>query len=107
AYVGFASSVAIPSTNVLTFFEDDFVSRGFEAVPGSVDYLAVYNRPLTAAEVTNLTVNPPGTIPVSVDVNQAAVVVSEGDMAIDTGTWTSAVSLSASVGTVTQNTDGT
>src|SRR5260370_419835 len=97
-YFGVASNVAIPSTNVLTFLQGDLASRGFEAAPGSVDYIAVYGRALTAGEVTALANSPTA--------NQASVTVNEGQTATNTGSWIDAVSLSASVGTVTQNSDG-
>jgi hypothetical protein len=56
-YSGAVSSAAIPSNNVLTFFEDDKLTIS-EATAGSVDSIAIYDRALTAAEVANLT-NPP------------------------------------------------
>jgi hypothetical protein len=50
-------AVSFPSTNVLTFFEDDLVSIS-EATAGSVDSIAIYDRPLTAAEVSHLSNSP-------------------------------------------------
>lgn len=101
----FGSNVAIPLGNVLTFFEDDNVTRG-EAVAGSVDYIAIYDRPLTAAEVGEL-VNAPPVVSPTVNVNLPAVTVNEGQTALNTGTWTNAVSMTASIGSVTQNSGGT
>ncbi|HLJ94891.1 MAG TPA: PKD domain-containing protein [Gemmataceae bacterium] len=100
-YVGVPSNVAIPSTNVLTFFEDDFPSHALEAVPGSVASITIYNQPLTATDISDLA-HPPG-----VTANQSAVTVNEGQTATNMGTWTGNVLLSASAGTVTQNADGT
>ena len=106
AYTGYASAIAVPGTNVLTFFEDDFASRGLEAVGGSASYIATYDRPLTASEVANLG-DPRLTILPQVSADQATVTVSENQTAANTGHWSNAVALSASAGTVTQNSDGT
>jgi hypothetical protein len=106
AYTGYASNIAIPSTDVLTFFEDDFASGGLEAVGGSVDYIATYDRPLTASEVANLG-DPQLTILPQVSSDHATVTVSENQTATNTGAWSNAVALSASAGTVTQNSNGT
>ena len=43
AYSGAASNAVLPGANVLTFFEDDLVTGGQEAVGGSVDYIAIYD----------------------------------------------------------------
>lgn len=104
-YSGSVSNAAISANNILSFFEDDLGTRT-EAVAGSVDYIAIFNRPLTAAEVADLSGHPPTVTP-TVSANQNGVSVNEGQFAINSGAWTNAASLSASVGVVTQFTNGT
>jgi hypothetical protein len=106
SYTGTPSNDAVPAQNILTFFEDDHVSGGHEAVGGSVDYIAIYDHALSASEIANLgdpQVGPPPTVAA----DHGTVMVSEGQTATDTGTWTNAVSLSASAGSVTQSAGGT
>lgn len=103
-YFGGQSEVAIPGGNVLTFFEDDFSNT--EAVGGSVDFIAIYNRPLTEAEVSEIANSPP-VVPPTLSVTQATLSINEGQIASNNGTWTNAVSLSATIGAVTQLANGT
>src|SRR5262249_30710110 len=104
-YTGVPSSAAVPSGNVLTFFEDD-VTTGTETASGSVDWIAAYNRVLSAADLAPSTNHAP-----TVTADQPSVRVGEGQTAVAHGTWQDAdhdpVTLSASVGTVTTNANGT
>src|SRR5262245_54796958 len=98
-----ASNAAIVSAaNVLTFFEDDGnPNPGGEAGAGSTDYIAIYDGPLSSADVTALandyTQPPP-----------SAVTVNEGQTASMNGTFHGSpgttVTVTSSVGTVTQAT---
>ena len=99
-YVGFVSDVAIPPDNVLVFFEDDTETGYGEAQAGSVDYIAVYDGALSAADVTALALASGSTSPSSVTVN-------EGQTAGMSGTFhdpgTDAVTVTASIGTISQS----
>src|SRR5262249_27996482 len=110
-YIGPGSSAAIPSTNVLAFFEDDTMSGGSEAAPGSVDYIAIYDGALTTTQVADVFAHPPTVVaPIvapTVSATQATTTVTEGQKASNTGSWANAASLSASLGTVVQNANGT
>lgn len=101
-HVGDPSDSAVAFDNILRFFEDDIVTGRSEAVGGSVDRILVFNSALTAERIANLGNAPP---PVT------EVVVNEGETATVTGFWRDPgddeVSLSASVGSVVKNADGT
>ena len=57
--ISFADSSNLVTINSeLHFFRDDFATGQFEAAPGFVDYIRVYDTALTAAEVNGL-----GTVP--------------------------------------------
>ncbi len=105
-YLPPGSDVAFPGDNPLWFFKDDNATNGFEAPIGSVDYIAIYNQPLTPLEIFGGTNEPP-----TIQSDQSSVVVSEGELAASSGTWNDAdgdeVTLSASVGTVEKLPDGT
>ncbi len=104
-YAGAASDAAIVTGNILTFFEDDVVSGGFESFSGSVDRILIYDGAFdpTGGGGEN---QPP-----TVTVVNGSVTVNEGQLAANTGTWSDPnfdpVSLTASVGTILQNADGT
>jgi hypothetical protein len=102
AYSDFVSSVAVPSTNVLRFFEGGF----FEVVGGSVDVIAMYDQALSASDVAELAAGA-----THVTANQTLVQFNEGSQATNSGTWSNAafspVTLSASVGNITTNANGT
>ena len=98
--------VSVSASNLLTFFEDDSASGGVEVSSGSVDYIATYDRALTADEVANLG-DPQGSQLPSVSADHPAVSASENQGANNTGVWANAASLSASIGTVVQNGNGT
>jgi hypothetical protein len=104
-YAGAIADVAVPATNVLTFFEDDQVSGGVEATSGSVASIAVYDHALTATEVAEISGRASPAATVAADLS--AVNVDEGQTAHNSGVWTNAVTLSASAGQVTQLADGT
>lgn len=105
-YFGFYSDVAISWGNILTFFEDDFATGQYEAGTGSVDRILIYHGALSDDQVLGLLNEPP-----VVGVDQASVTVDEGQTAANTGSWSDSngdfVTVSASVGNVTTNTDGT
>jgi hypothetical protein len=97
-YTGSVSGGAVSAMNRLIFFEDDNVTGRGEAQGGSVDYIRVYDGPLSAADVTTLNqVRGNGQPTVSVD---------EGQQATLSGTFhdpgSDAVTVTASVGTVSQ-----
>jgi hypothetical protein len=100
-YTGEAFSDTLATANVLTFFEDDTVS-GNEIASGTVHRILVFNGVLNAADVNLLASGSTATLHTE---------VNEGDTATAVGTWSDApsdvVTLSASVGTVTQNSNGT
>jgi hypothetical protein len=102
----YVDTVAIPLANVLTFFEDDAFSLGLESGSGSVDYIAIYSRALTASEVANLGDPQSNTSP-SVSADHSTVSANENQAATNTGTWANAGALMASTGTVVQNANGT
>src|SRR5262249_46289825 len=80
-YTGGLRDVAVPLTNVLTFFEDDGTS---ECVAGSVDYIATFNGVLTPEDVGLI-----GATSLGVSANQPIVGIPEGQTAHNTGSWTS------------------
>src|SRR5687767_13215726 len=79
-----ASTSTVPWNNVLTFFEDDFTTGGWEAPAGTVDRIAVYDCALTDAQVEGTDVS--DGVP-TVTVVQASVQVAEGQTASNSGTW--------------------
>ena len=53
--ISFSDSSNLATINSeLHFFRDDFATGQFEAAPGFVDYIRVYDTALTAAEVAGL-----------------------------------------------------
>ncbi len=101
-YVGLPSDAAVATANVLTFFEDDNLTAGTEAVGGSVDRILLFDMALTEQQIANLDHSSP---PVT------EIELNEGETAAVTGFWSDPgddeVSLSASVGTVVKHDDGT
>jgi VCBS repeat-containing protein len=110
-HTGAQSNDAIASANVLTFFEDDVQSGTNEAQAGSTDCIAIYNGVLTPADVSALyqaNECAPSNQPPTVAANTAAVSANEAGTVSNSGTFSDAqgnstVTISASVGTVTQN----
>ena len=104
-YTGSGSADAVPTTNVLTFFEDDSVTNS-ETAQGFVDFIAIYDRPLQANELVDLVLPRPEEATGSTELT-----VNRGDVATNAGFWSDSpeddVTLTASVGTVTQNDNGT
>ncbi len=85
---------------------------GFEDhLQGAVDELRIYNRAITEAEVQQLFCETPSNTAPVITVSQPAITVDEGQTATNNGTISDAendpVSLSASVGEVVNNNDGT
>src|SRR5262245_51457296 len=109
-YGGSVSDVSVATDNVLTFFEDDLITGSTEAGSGSVDFIQLYDGALSDAEVLALA-NAMNTKPLVLTVDNASVSVIEGQTATNMGHWDGTsfdtVSLTASVGTVTKNTNST
>jgi PKD repeat protein len=105
-YTSLPNNADVATNNVLDFFEDDAGSSFGEAGSGSVDYIALYQGALSDATVAALANS---TLTLTAD--NASVSGTEGQIVSNTGTWTGpgfdTVSLSASVGSVTQNLNGT
>lgn len=105
-YTASDHDVATPLTNILTFFDDDNVTSPDEQVSGSADFIAVFDTVLTQAEISEIFAGL-----TSVAAAQSSVSADEGGTATNSGTWNDAnydfVTLTASVGDVTKNADGT
>ncbi len=56
-FTGRMGATAVPSSNVLIFFEDDFAEAQVEAQSGSTDCIAIYDGVLTASEISVLAAN--------------------------------------------------
>lgn len=99
-YFNDVSAAAIPADNVLVFFEDDLVTGPNEAQAGAVDYIAIYDGALSAADVAALAQAGSAAGPDSVTVDEGQTAAISGvyhDPGADT------VTVTASVGAISQS----
>src|SRR5205807_1654004 len=101
-YTGAASGAAVSQSNLLTFFEDDTATGGAESATGSVNRILIFHGVLSATDVALLSGGAPTTM--QTDVNEGGTATAFGSWR-DPGT-ADVVTLTASVGTVTKNADG-
>ncbi len=97
---GPASDGVVSPTNTLTFFHDDVVLEGTESQAGSAAYIAIYNGPLSDADVAALA-------QASTVANPTEVSVLEGETASMSGTFHSSnadpVTIDSPIGDIGQS----